>query len=116
MIRFLFVIIFSYSTVYAGAEEKAIRKTSEALLKTEKIKAVKKNIDRKVKYMIKEYVGEEIAAVTGAAVDIAVSGKIDTSRFNYKYKVLDSGYIEPKIVYDIYSNETSSLLTLDIKY
>jgi predicted Holliday junction resolvase-like endonuclease len=113
--KFLFLILLFPIQAFPG-QGLVVKKTSEAFLETGKGKKIKKNIENKAKDIFKNYINNRTAIIAGSLTEMIVSGKIDISKFNYKYKVLNNGYIIPHIAYDIYNNETTSFIILDIKY
>jgi len=113
--RYLF-ILFIALPCNADNSKEAIRTASKAFLKTDQGKTIKKNAESKTRYIIERYVGENNAAIAGVLADVAITGRIDSGKFNTKIKLFDKTYVNPHIVYDINNSEASGLLTIDIKY
>ncbi|HUV84317.1 MAG TPA: hypothetical protein VMV86_01330 [Methanosarcinales archaeon] len=107
----IYIIIFS-ARGFADDESKAAEYLAKAALKTD----TGKRIENKLKNLAEEYVNKETSAVIVAGTAMAVEGKIDTNKLNYKMKINEKGYIKPYIIYDIKENVTTGMFYMHINY
>jgi len=97
---------------FADDSGKAAEYFAKAALKTE----TGKKLERRVKALVETYVNKEASAAIVAGTAMAVDGKIDTNKFNYKMKINKKAYVKPYVIYDIKENVTTGMFYMKITY
>jgi len=107
-----FITLFITISAYAQSNDDASKYLAKAVLKTD----TGKRIEKKLKAFAEVYVNKEASAAIIAGTSMAVEGKIDTNKINYKMKFSKKGYVKPYIVHDIKENQTTGILYMRIDY
>jgi hypothetical protein len=115
VVIFILAIIFLYMPmVKADNGDEAIKKTTEAISKTEMGKQVSKSIESAVNKVLP--VDKDTAAVIGSVAATAVQGKIDTKSIKNMDIDMAGGSVRPDVEYNFKDNDSSFLVKYNLSF
>ena len=110
----ILIMAITSSNAFADTEDEAIKKTTEAVSKTEMGRQVTKNIENMVNKVLP--VDKETAAVIGSTAVTVIQGRIDTKVIKNMDMSLGDGSLRPDVEYDFKDNNSTYLLKYDLRF
>lgn len=110
----LLILILCFSYAHAESQDEAVKKTTEAISKTEIGKEVSKNIEKTIVKFIP--IDKDTAAVVGSVAVTAAQGKVDTKNIKNMDMDFANGKVRPDLEYNFKENNSSFLLQYNLSY
>ena len=107
---FIFIVLISYNAI-GDPQDEALKKTAEAISKTETVKKYLRNVEKTVVKALP--INKEAAATISSTALMLANGRVDTTHIKNMDMEVMGGKLRPDVEYNLSNGEVNSKVKLN---